>query len=224
MTGNKINWNNIHHVEQLLADAGEIYTLSNQGSGSQIQYNYLHDISASSWADYWINGLYLDEGTSGYDVSHNVFKSAPSGVACNSCGSYTSSDNTGSAASTISGAGIESAYSDISSKLTIPLPNFAASTGLIEGAARTSNRSFSAAIHEGLLTIRIAPEDAGRAATLSVYDLDGACVARYNVGAKSSEIHSFDFSKAPAGHYFAVLQSDKSLQSSPFVKPQGDLR
>lgn len=124
MTGNKINWNNIHHVSQLLADAGNIYTLSNQGSGSEIQYNYMHDISASQWADYWINGIYLDEGSSGFDVSHNVFARAPSGIACNSCGSYTSSDNAGSLASTIANAGIQPEFNDIKSKLTIPIPNF----------------------------------------------------------------------------------------------------
>lgn len=124
MTGNKINWNNIHHVSQLLADAGSIYTLSNQGSGSEIQYNYMHDISASQWADYWINGIYLDEGSSGFDVSHNVFVSAPSGVACNSCGTYTSSDNAGTSATTIANAGIESAYTDIKNYLPIPLPDF----------------------------------------------------------------------------------------------------
>ena len=157
------------------------------------------------------------------DVSHNVSKNSPGNIACNVCGSYTQSDNAGSAASTISGAGIESAYSAIKTK-PLPLPNFSATTGIVQGAARIANQSFSAAIHEGLLTVRIAPEDAGRAATLSVYDLDGACVARYNVGASSSEIHSFDFSKAPVGHYFAVLQSDKSRQSSQFVKPQGDQR
>jgi hypothetical protein len=137
MTGNKINWNNIHHVSQLLADAGSIYTLSNQGSGSQIQYNYMHNISASTWADYWINGIYLDEGSSGFDVSHNVFVSAPSGVACNSCGTYTSSDNTGTSATTIANAGIESAYTDIKNYLPIPLPDFS------EAIPQTSYKSAS---------------------------------------------------------------------------------
>lgn len=134
MTGNRINWNNIHHVSQILADAGNIYTLSNQGSGSQIQYNYMHDISGSQWADYWINGIYLDEGSSGFDISHNVFSNAPSGIACNSCGSYTQSDNAGQLASTIANAGIEPAYSDIKNKLTIPLPDFSASPSVVPQA------------------------------------------------------------------------------------------
>jgi len=125
MTTNKINWNNIHHIAQLLADAGPIYTLSNQGTGSEIQYNYIHDFGGSQWADYWIVSIYLDEGTSGYDVSHNVFVNSPSGVACNSCGAYTESDNAGTSATTIANAGIEPAYSDIKNNLTIPLPDFA---------------------------------------------------------------------------------------------------
>lgn len=124
MTGNKINWNNIHHVSQLLADAGNIYTLSNQGTGSQIYYNYMHDIVGSQWADYWINGIYLDEGSSGFDVAHNVFVSAPSGVACNSCGSHTKSDNEGKLASTIENAGIEAPYRDIKQNMTLPKADF----------------------------------------------------------------------------------------------------
>jgi len=125
MTNNKINWNNIHHIAQLLADAGPIYTLSNQGTGSEIQYNYIHDFGVSQWADYWIVSIYLDEGTSGYNVSHNVFANSPTGVACNSCGAYTESDNAGQSANTIANAGIEPAYNDMKNKLTIPLPVFA---------------------------------------------------------------------------------------------------
>lgn len=124
MTNNKVNWNNIHHIAQLLSDAGPIYTLSNQGSGSEIQYNYIHDIAASKWADYWIVAIYLDEGTSGYDVSHNVFANAPSGVACNSCGTYTESDNKGQSATTIANAGIESAFAEIKNNQVIPMPVF----------------------------------------------------------------------------------------------------
>jgi hypothetical protein len=113
MTGNKINRNHIHHVAQILADAGPIYTLSNQGTGSEIQYNYIHDISQSPWADYWVCPIYLDEGSSGFDVSHNVFQNAPGGVACNSCGAYTQSDNDGASATTIASAGIEAAYAGV---------------------------------------------------------------------------------------------------------------
>jgi len=221
MTNNHINWNNVHHVAQLLADAGPIYTLSNQGTGSQIQYNYIHDMAASQWADYWIVAIYLDEGTSGYDVSHNVFSNAPSGVACNSCGAYSASDNTGSAASTISGAGIESAYSDIKSKTTIPLPVFStASTGVEESrnVASAANVRFSARVRGDELTIE-APllggaETSGR---LSVYDPQGKLVARYSLEAVARGTRTFAFPGKPEGRYLAVLEAAGSRYSTPFI-------
>jgi len=221
MTANRINWNNIHHVSQLLADAGNIYTLSNQGTGSQIQYNYMHDISASSWADYWINGIYLDEGTSGYDVSHNVFKSAPSGVACNSCGAYTSSDNTGSAASTISGAGIESAYSDIKNKLAIPLPDFDVPAGVgPRERAFPAATDLSASMRDGRLVVRMSeiPGGEGHRKTISVMSLQGRLVARETLPNGPGVEFDLDFSKQRAGRYLVVLRSGESLASVPFVK------
>ena len=39
MTNNKINWNKIHNIAQLLSDGGAIYTLSIKVR-DQIQYNY----------------------------------------------------------------------------------------------------------------------------------------------------------------------------------------
>ena len=124
MSGNKINWNNIHHITQIMADAGGIYTLSNQEPNSEIQYNYLHDYGASQWADYGVNGIYLDEGSGGYDISHNVFANAPSNLFFNGTSQWnTASDNDGNAASTISDAGIEAAYANIK-QMTIPVPKF----------------------------------------------------------------------------------------------------
>jgi hypothetical protein len=223
MTGNKINWNNIHHVSQILADAGHIYTLSNQGTGSQIQYNYMHDISGSQWADYWINGIYLDEGSSGFDVSHNVYKSAPSGIACNSCGSYTSSDNTGSAASTISGAGIEPAYSDIKNKLTIPLPDFSTSSvGIAEVmGAHAGNNSLVAQMTGGNLVVRtLHPAGlSGKGSSLSVYNLQGVRVARRSFEPSADGTVSLDLSGVPAGGFHAVLRSGGTTESVQFVKP-----
>ena len=87
MTNNHINWNNIHHVARLLCDSGPIYTLSNQGTGGEIQHNYMHDISQSKWSDYWILPIYLDEGSSGFTVKENVYKNAPSGIGQNQAGS-----------------------------------------------------------------------------------------------------------------------------------------
>jgi hypothetical protein len=123
MSGNRINYNNIHNVVKILADGGGIYTLSNQGSGSQMEYNYLHDFQKSQWADYGDHGLYLDEQTSGYSVSHNVLVNCPA-ISTNHPGTNTMSDNAGTLASTISAAGIEPAYVDIKANLAIPVPTF----------------------------------------------------------------------------------------------------
>lgn len=124
MTDNKINWNEIHHVAQLLTDCGAIYTLSNQGKNSEIHYNYMHDISQSKWADYWILPIYLDEGSSGYDVSNNVSVNAPSGVATNQAGDFTQSNNNGKDPNTIAKAGIEAEFKWIKNNTILPLPNF----------------------------------------------------------------------------------------------------
>ena len=123
MTGNKINYNNIHHISNILADGSAIYTLSNQGTGSQIEYNYLHDFSQATWADYQIGGLYLDEQTSGYTVSNNVSVNAPTSILQNKNGSNSVSPLMTSGSSIISAAGIEAAYVDIKN-LTVPVPTF----------------------------------------------------------------------------------------------------
>ena len=122
MTNNKINYNNIHHVNEILTDGGAIYTLSNQGTGSEMQYNYIHDYACSKWADYGCNGLYMDEKTSGYTVAHNVLINCPTNVAQNVNGTNTVTDNgtnPSGAQNTIATAGIEPAYVDIKT-LTVP--------------------------------------------------------------------------------------------------------
>jgi hypothetical protein len=127
MTNNKINYNNIHHVCQILADCGSIYTLSNQMPASEMTYNYAHDFSMSKWADYDINNLYMDEGSDGYTVQHNLLLNSPNIVHQNKNGSHmTISDNgpTPSGADTTkTSAGIEPAYADIK-KLAIPAARF----------------------------------------------------------------------------------------------------
>jgi hypothetical protein len=126
MTHNKINYNDIHHVNEILTDGGAIYTLSNQDTGSEIQYNYIHDYSCSEWADYGCNGLYLDEQTSGYTVAHNVMINCPTNVAQNQTGSNTITDNGSNpsgAQDTIATAGIEPSYADVRD-LTIPPAEF----------------------------------------------------------------------------------------------------
>ncbi|HVY40797.1 MAG TPA: right-handed parallel beta-helix repeat-containing protein [Polyangia bacterium] len=127
MTNNKIDFNNVHHVCQILGDCGSIYTLSNQMPASEMLNNYCHDFDTSQWADYSINNLYMDEQTDGYTVAHNVLLSSPNIVHQNKNGSHmTIMDNGPSptnAQSTIATAGIEPAYADIKT-LTIPATSF----------------------------------------------------------------------------------------------------
>ncbi len=116
MSNNKINYNNIHHVANTLAGGAAISTISNQGPASEIQSNYIHDIAQSPWADYAVQGLYLDEGTSGYTVARNVIVNAPGSLIAPNTGANTVSDNGANprgAETTIASAGIEAAYADI---------------------------------------------------------------------------------------------------------------
>ncbi len=124
MDGNKINYNEIHHIARLLCDGAAIYTLSNQGRNGQIMYNYSHDINGSDWADYWTCPIYQDEGTSGFEIAYNVAVNAPKGTACNACGENYAHDNDGFDQKVVDNAGIESKYKSIKNK-DIPLPNFA---------------------------------------------------------------------------------------------------
>ena len=72
MKGNKIRYNELHHVMTMLCDGAAIYTLSAQPD-SEIAYNYIHDIKASPWAlQYPMAAVYLDQGSDFFTVHHNV--------------------------------------------------------------------------------------------------------------------------------------------------------
>jgi len=125
MTNNKINWNNIHHISRLLCDSGPIYTLSNQGTGSEIQYNYMHDYGTSKWADYWVLPIYQDEGSSGFTVKENVYKNSPDGYGSNQAGTNTVNQSAGYwNQNTADNAGIEKDFQSIKSINSIPLADF----------------------------------------------------------------------------------------------------
>lgn len=221
MTGNKINWNHIHHVAQILADAGPIYTLSNQGTGSEIQYNYIHDLVASQWADYWICAIYLDEGSSGFDVSHNVFVNAPSGVACNSCGTHTKSDNEGKSSTTIANAGIEAAYKDIANLVSIPLPKFAATpTGVVGERTRASAAGVVAVVDGDVLRVATPFHGAGAEtpSALRVYDPNGALLAGYALEPSPSGAWVVRLPAVVRGRCVAVLQTDRNRHVAQFVR------
>lgn len=126
MANNKIDRNEIHDVATLLAGAAGISVMSNQGPASEIEYNYLHDISTSPWADYQAQGLFLDEQTAGYTVSHNVMVRTPGVLSSLTAGSNPVVDNGANlsgAQSTIAAAGIEPAYADIKT-FALPAASF----------------------------------------------------------------------------------------------------
>ena len=125
MTNNHINKNNIHHISRLLCDSGPIYTLSNQGTGSEIKENYLHDYGASKWSDYWVLPIYLDEGSSGFTVENNSYKNSPSGVGRNQAGSFTEKNNGGYIESVAQAAGLQGEFKSIGDRISnIPLADF----------------------------------------------------------------------------------------------------
>lgn len=127
MTNNKINFNDIHHVCQILGDCGSIYTLSNQMPASEMLNNYCHDFSTSTWADYSINNLYMDEQTDGYTVAHNVLLNSPDIVHQNQNGPnmiiMDNGPNPTGATETMASAGIEPAYAYVKN-LTVPAAQF----------------------------------------------------------------------------------------------------
>lgn len=125
MTNNHVNKNNIHHISRLLCDSGPIYTLSNQGTGSEIKENYLHDYSASKWSDYWVLPIYLDEGSSGFTVENNSYRNAPSGVGRNQAGQFTERNNGGYIESVAAAAGLQGEFKNLADKISnIPLADF----------------------------------------------------------------------------------------------------
>lgn len=125
MTNNHVNWNEIHHIARLLCDSGPIYTLSNQGTGSEIQHNYIHDNGTSKWADYWNVPIYLDEGSSGFTVKENVFKNSPSGVGQNQAGQNTlQQDGNYYSENVVNNAGIEKEFRYIRDIKDIPVADF----------------------------------------------------------------------------------------------------
>ena len=125
MTNNHVNWNEIHPIARLLCDSGPIYTLSNQGTGSESQHNYIHDNGTSKWADYWNVPIYLDEGSSGFTVKENVFKNSPSGVGQNQAGQNTlQQDGNYYSDNVVNNAGIEKEFRYIRDIKDIPVADF----------------------------------------------------------------------------------------------------
>ncbi|MGD1000594.1 MAG: right-handed parallel beta-helix repeat-containing protein [Candidatus Brocadiia bacterium] len=74
-TGNRVEWNHVHHVGALsdgdgpiLSDMGGIYTLGNQ-HGAAIRNNLFHDIAGVRYGGW---GIYFDEGTTDILAENNI--------------------------------------------------------------------------------------------------------------------------------------------------------
>lgn len=74
---NRVEFNHVHHVAQLLADGGGIYTLGVQPE-SVMRGNLLHDIVRKSGLAP-VNGLFMDNGTSGWRIEGNASYNVPEG-------------------------------------------------------------------------------------------------------------------------------------------------
>ena len=68
--GNLVEGNHIHHVMQLLSDGGGIYTLGRQ-PGTVLRDNLIHDVPLNAGRAE-SNGLFLDEGSSGFLIEGNL--------------------------------------------------------------------------------------------------------------------------------------------------------
>lgn len=60
----------LHHNMQILSDGGGIYTLGRQ-PGSRLAFNLIHDIPLNAGRAE-SNGMFLDEGTSGFTIDYNL--------------------------------------------------------------------------------------------------------------------------------------------------------
>jgi len=74
---NRIEHNHVHDVAQVLADGGGIYTLGFQPE-STIKSNLLHSIVRKSGIAP-VNGLFMDNGTSGWTIEGNASYDIPEG-------------------------------------------------------------------------------------------------------------------------------------------------
>lgn len=152
MSNNRIDSNDVHHYALVLGDAGGIYTLSNQGQNSTMNYNYVHDFFPVAWADNGIQGIYLDEQTSGYNIVGNVFvnnhQDGTDLIHRNQASNNTESNNDGTSPTTIAHAGIEAAFRDIKTiknpiTATVPTPRKIQKNGCTPVSSATSYRIYS---------------------------------------------------------------------------------
>lgn len=76
--GSQIVHNDMSFAMLRTSDGGATYTYGQDGQGTVIAYNTIHDITASYGA-----GIYLDNGTSDYVVHHNIIWNVPTAIHVN---------------------------------------------------------------------------------------------------------------------------------------------
>ena len=93
-TASRIDYNNVYDFGLQTADLGGIYTvnLSNDGNGTRIDHNWVHDAKTVISANY-AAGVYIDDSANGYTVDHNVVWNVGTGITINGSGGNDSSDN-----------------------------------------------------------------------------------------------------------------------------------
>lgn len=78
-----IEYNEIRRVCQITSDAGAIYSGANWGfRGNVVRYNFIHHIQTSQ-PDGGVNGVYLDDCVSGFEVYSNIlYRIQNTAIAC----------------------------------------------------------------------------------------------------------------------------------------------
>jgi hypothetical protein len=75
----KIELCELHHAGLQMTDLGATYTYDTDGAGTEIAYNWIHDVDAAE-PENASAGIVLDSGTQNVLVHHNVIWNAPAGI------------------------------------------------------------------------------------------------------------------------------------------------
>ncbi|BCJ94211.1 sugar hydrolase [Anaerocolumna cellulosilytica] len=75
-----IQYNNLYNAGKLTKDCGILYEFGWDGQGTVIHHNYIHDNLAQNYSG---SGIYLDNGSKGYIVHHNVVWGNYTGIRLN---------------------------------------------------------------------------------------------------------------------------------------------
>lgn len=76
----RIQYNNLYNAGKLTKDCGILYDFAWDGQGTIIHHNYIHDNLATNYSG---TGIYLDNGSKGYIVHHNVVWGNYTGIRLN---------------------------------------------------------------------------------------------------------------------------------------------